>query len=376
MKILFVCNEYPPYPAGGIGVFTKELAESLSGQCEVYVVGLYNVDEITKESINGVNIVRIPGRKSGLFNKLLDRIKLYRNVTQIIDERKVDIVECQDFNGFFAFFPKIKTKLIVRLHGSVSYFYKELKQSGFKSMLWRLIEKNHLLKADHIVSVSDYTAYTTNELFRLKSQKFSTIYNGVKVDNLYRKVDSLEVKKYIFAGSIIKKKGICELIDAWIIFSKGKDNVTLDVYGKDIEGLSDVLIKKLESVGVNNCTFHSPLTKEKLVHQICNSSFFISPTKAEAFSLAPLEAMACSTLVLYSNQTSAKELIKHSENGILIPSSNVEDIIESLEISYSLDVDTYNEMTLNAYNDIVGKFNVEDKCIENIDFYQSIVDVK
>ncbi|EMI7296334.1 glycosyltransferase family 4 protein [Vibrio parahaemolyticus] len=376
MKVLFVCNEYPPYPAGGIGVFTKELAESLSAQCDVYVVGLYNVKETTNESINGVNIVRIPGRKGGIFNKLFDRIKLYRNVAKIVGNKKIDIVECQDFNGFFAFFPKLKAKFIVRLHGSVSYFYKELKQFGLKSFLWRIIEKSHLLKADYIVSVSDYTAHATNELFRLKAKEFSTIHNGVKVDDLYHEVDSLEVKKYIFAGSIIKKKGICELIDAWITFSKGKGNVTLDVYGKDIEGLSDILIKKLELAGINNCTFHSPLAKEELVRQIRNSSFFVSPTKAEAFSLAPLEAMACSTLVLYSNQTSANELIKHSVNGILISSANVDDIIESLEISYSLDVDTYNKMTLNAYNDVVGKFNVEEKCIENRAFYQSVIGVK
>ena len=42
MKILFYCNEYPPYPTGGIGSVTKIVAEELVKRGhEIFVVGYY-----------------------------------------------------------------------------------------------------------------------------------------------------------------------------------------------------------------------------------------------------------------------------------------------------------------------------------------------
>ena len=60
MRILFICNEYPPHKHGGIGSFTRDIAEGLAanGQ-QVTVWGLYDaVKALTIENINGVKVVR------------------------------------------------------------------------------------------------------------------------------------------------------------------------------------------------------------------------------------------------------------------------------------------------------------------------------
>ncbi|MEX6237727.1 glycosyltransferase [Providencia hangzhouensis] len=123
MNILFLCNEYPPFISGGIGVFTKELSVELTklGH-KIYVLGAYpNIKNKQIEVVNNITIIRI-NKKTGLIGELENRIRIYINAKKIIEENKIDIVETQDFNGPLAFYPKFKSHTLVRLHGSVTYF--------------------------------------------------------------------------------------------------------------------------------------------------------------------------------------------------------------------------------------------------------------
>jgi len=66
MKILFVCNEYPPSPHGGVGTFTKTLAHELaqSGHT-ISIVGMYDdVRTITTYIDNDVKVVKLPRSRS------------------------------------------------------------------------------------------------------------------------------------------------------------------------------------------------------------------------------------------------------------------------------------------------------------------------
>lgn len=354
MNILFYCNEYPPYVVGGIGVFTKGLAEHLvrNGH-KVYVVGTYDQKQI--EQINGVTVFR-EEKSSVLF---FNRIKSYFLIKKIIKNYKIDVLEVQDFQGLLAFFPKFKCKIVTRLHGSVSYFYSilNLNKSKLKKAVWYILEKNSILKSDKIVSCSNYTAELTKKIFNITNQ-IEVIYNGVSSGNL-NPSDSIwqdnEPKTYLFYGSLIDKKGIFELVEAWNLFCKGR-NVRLDIYGKDIEGA----ISKLSSFIDNNDTIfvHDPISNSELQRIIAKVNFCIFPTKAEAFSLAPMEAMAQKKVVIYNDQTSAKELITDNYNGLLIDSCSVIDIKSALERSYCLSRSEYYSLSCNAYNTINTEFNL------------------
>ncbi|MTB45058.1 glycosyltransferase, partial [Providencia sp. wls1950] len=117
MNILFICNEYPPYPSGGIGIFTNELSIELvrSGH-GVFVIGLYPIKKKIQDSIFGVNIIRIP-KKNGIFGNIINRYYLYREIKSLIRKEKIDIIETPDFNGLLAFYPRLNCKIITRLHG-------------------------------------------------------------------------------------------------------------------------------------------------------------------------------------------------------------------------------------------------------------------
>lgn len=369
MNILFYCNEYPPYPCGGIGIFTKELAEelALSGH-KVIVFGIYS--ESVNEKINGVEIVRVKGIKR--FGFVLNRLVAYFHIKEIIKNKNIDLMEVQDFTGPIAFFPKLNTKIVSRLHGSVYYFSTLLNDSNkIKSKIWKIIENRSLKNSDVIVSVSDFTAEKTRSIFNIK-QDITTIHNGVVIGNRAIKEGGENII-FTYAGSIIRKKGIVELCRAWDIFSKDKKNVELHVFGKDIEGLVDKL-KKEELC--NKIYFHGPVQKSELIEFYNRTDFCIYPTKAEAFSLAPMEAMSLGKFVLYTNQTSANELVDHLRDGFLIPECDVTEIYNSLEFVFNMNSIDVKNIEEAARNKIIGKFQVKKLLAVNERFYSDLLNIK
>ncbi len=65
MKILFICNEYPPNKHGGIGVFVKNLANNLKNNgFECVIIGIYPILEPTDEIIDNIRVIRITELKS------------------------------------------------------------------------------------------------------------------------------------------------------------------------------------------------------------------------------------------------------------------------------------------------------------------------
>ncbi|MBA0212307.1 glycosyltransferase family 4 protein [Pectobacterium brasiliense] len=373
MKILYYCNEYPPEKSGGIGIFTKEIAERLAADKnnEVYVYGMYSLNEKKIEIINNVFIIR-DTKNNGLLSFITNRVRAYISIKNLINDRKIDLIEVQEFNGLIAFWPKVKAKIVVRLHGSVIYFRTLLHEINIKNLVWRIVEKNTIMSADKIISVSEFTARKTKEIFKF-SKDIDVIHNGINFDGIFREKKSSDHKHYIFSGSIIKKKGVIELIEAWLIFSEDKKNVSLSLYGKDIENLTDILIEKLKSHHNSTVYFHGPVQKDELMLAYSKCDFCLFPSKAEAFSLSPLEAMGMSRVVLYTDQTSARELIDDKNNGILIKGHCVDSILQSLNYSYHLEKDEYDRMARNAFMTVKNKFSIEKVIYRNIETYRDLL---
>lgn len=371
MNILFYCNEYPPYACGGIGTFTYELSVELakSGN-NVYIIGIYDIDKCVHEIIDGVNIYRYPKSKKW-FNHIYNRYKMYFSIKELIKKQKIDILEVQDFNGLLALYSKFNCTTVVRLHGSVYYFKSLLNQIKLKDKIWYFLERQTLLKADKIVSVSDFTAKKTKELFNLHDTEIVTIHNGVNVMNDFNFKKQGGIKKFCFAGSMIKKKGIIELIDAWIIFSNGRGDVELHIFGKDIENHAENILK----LNCESIIIHGAVDKKSLENFFKDIDFCIFPTKAEAFSLAPLEAMAASKVVLYSNQTSYDELVT-KYNAITINESSSPAILDALIFADSLSNEDCLKVAKNGYETVIDRFNVKTKNIENIKFYSLLLSDK
>lgn len=376
MNILFYCNEYPPFPHGGIGTFTQDIAEELAKKnVNIYVYGLYDCNTPTAEKVNGVTVIR--DKKSHSFlGKCLSRISTYFRLKDIIKKNNIDILEVQDAGGLLAFYPKLKTNVVIRLHGTkTTVGALSGEKASLISYMFRILEKSHLQQTENIISVSQFTADFTRSTFGLNFTDHIH-YNGVVPlqyePEITRKYN--DIVNYCYIGSLYERKGIFDLIKYWIEFSKQDDNankVVLFVFGKSVNGSLDKLNETLREHDINNVCFLGHKTKAEIYEFLKKVHFVFIPSHVENFSLVPIESMLNKKVVYYTNQCSASELIADSDNGYLINGSD--DLLNMLQHSYQLSHDTYSSIANNAYKTVLEKFTTDVTLNVDLAYYKKII---
>lgn len=343
MHIGIHCFEYPPCNHGGIGSFTKDLAEGLLKKgYEVSVFGFYynnvlNIDETVIEIINGVKVYRYPEYKrfkNKRLNLIFSRLELLKKIKVLHSEKAFDIIESPENEGWLLFGLPFKIPLITRLHGGTAYFGVELNRKS--STIAKYFEKYQLKNSNHIVSVSNYTGQKTLDVLGL-DKDYSVIYNSVQLpQNLTCQDVKTENNLIVFSGSILPKKGVEELVKAMNLICKDVPTAKLILAGKNIlkkdgKEYKDYLLNLVEDEHKNNVEFVGSLNREKeLFPLLCKAHVCCYPSHTEAFAIAPLEAMALSKPVVYSKLSSGTEALVHEESGLLCDPKSPESIAENI----------------------------------------------
>lgn len=203
--------------------------------------------------------------------------------------------------------------------------------------------------------------------------------------------DEEKVFSFLFVGRIVGDKGINELIDA---FLKLKDYYTsckrgigirLVLVGKYEEELDPVspLTKKI--IG-NNPSIISvgTLQGDDLIACYACNNCFVFPSYREGFPNTPIEAGAMGLPSIVTDINGSREIvcgeyftlyeegIKICQNGIVIPTKNVEALY--IAMRKMIDDDTmYNKMAQNARRMIASRFEQSfvRKCL--FDYYDQII---
>lgn len=373
MKIAFICNEYPPEKCGGIGIFTRELANALvENGYQVTVIGVYpNIQDDIFEELNGVNVLRLATTK-GRFGYYGGRLKLFKKVKQLIKRNQIDIIEVPDFEGNCAFWPKLPIPVIVRLHGSLTYFADEMKQTVSRNT--RRLELSTLRRADVIVSVSKYTADKTRELFKL-DKPIEVIHNAVALPEEYRCKTSYKNTDIVsFSGSLIEKKGVFSLAKAWPKVQKQYPNVQLLMIGKDVVTQGQSAQSKILSLArgyADSIKFTGHISKQEMEDLLVKSDLAIYPSYSESFGLAPIEAMALGLPVIYTQRSCGPEIASGCEGVKLIDPDNTNEIAAT--ICNLLESESKREIMGRANRKKVeDDFTLSSNTLENINLYESL----
>src|SRR5690606_34870048 len=127
-------------------------------------------------------------------------------------------IEAPDWTGITAFM-SLKCPLIIRFNGSDSYFCRLENRPQKKKNFW--FEKLALKGADHLLSVSKFTAEQTALIFDIK-RKITVIPNSVDITYFNLKNRDIEPNTILYFGTIIRKKGVLELAAIFNIIIKEK----------------------------------------------------------------------------------------------------------------------------------------------------------
>lgn len=266
---------------------------------------------------------------------------------------------------------------VITPHGMLDKW--ALNQSFIKKKLsWRMWEKYAFDNCSNIQALCDAELETIRKMN--SSWKTLKITNGIKIPSkenssfigrpqYWQGIIPNDANVLLFIGRFHKKKGINQLIKAWEILTRAKDN---EKWWLCFVGSGDLRI-------MNNKNLHKiykrilvlkpvfGLDKEKIFK---NSSAFILPSFSEGLPMAPLEAMSYGVPCLISENCNLNQAIKIG--AALETNPSVDEIVESLKIFFKMNSRERRKISQLAYKYVCENHSWDKITCEIKSLYRSI----
>ena len=378
MKIAFLTSEYP-HPkigfAAGIGTSIMNLSNGLLKHGHQVVVVIYGQDKDEKFQDNGITFYKIKNIKLKGFSRILTQKKIQRLINNLTIKGEIDLVEAPDWTGISS---RIKPKcpMVIKLHGSDTYFcHLDNRPVKFFN---KLQEKRALKNADALLSVSQYTAAITKELFLLQ-RDFTVIPNSIDV-NKFSLNDKIEVQEnsILYFGTLIRKKGMLELPLIFNEVYKKNNQAKLILVGRDASDIISrnastwsIMQSLFDKEALQNVNYIGSVPYDKIKEHISSAAVCVFPTFAEALPVSWIEAMAMQKAIVASDIGWATEVIDDCVDGFLSHPKNhnlfADRILELLD-----NQKLRNQFGAEARKKVTQKFSIEIIAKQSADFYQKI----
>lgn len=382
MKIAFLTPEYPHTitgKSGGLGTSIRSLALGLIDQgCAVRVL-VYGQNEETTFEEEGIVIQRIKNIKVKGLSWFLTRKKIEKIINHLYNDGSIEVVEAADWTGITSFIKPKKCPIVIRLHGSDTYFC----HLDNRPVKWsnKFHEKRALQNANGHLSVSNYTAEVTNQLFH-QENKFTIIHNGADSNGFNTGAIENNNQKILYFGTLIRKKGLLELPYIFNLVVEKNPNAELILVGKDASDIMtgshstwEMMQKLFSSQAKKKVHYLGPVPYSEIKKYIDESTLCVFPSFAEAFPVSWLEAMAMSKAIVASNIGWGKEVITDGEDGFLVHPNNHKEfatkislILESKELK--------NKLGKKAREKVISDFDIQKIAAKNIVYYKKLISKK
>jgi len=379
----FVCHEYPPCKHGGIGSFTKDLAEALvEDGYDVTVIGYYlehdlSLDSAVDEYINGVRVIRYPRSKLFKFeplNTIRDRARIYTQIKLLHKEKIFCVFESPAGSGWLPFGLPYDIPLISRLHGGEVFTAYHMGKHISKMI--KFFEQMQLKHSNEIIAVSNFIGNEIKKLVGFKKD-FITIYNSISAV-FFQKFDADYIKgRIVFTGTVRESKGIDTLIKACTLVFEQNPIAHLVVAGRismlpDKRPYTDKLKSLIPSKFWDRIEFVGPVDRDtEMIPLLKSAQVCCFPSYFESFSLASLEAAALGKAVIYTKLATGKELFVHKVNAMLInPMDHIE--LSSVLLDLLNDQQKCNDLGIEAQKNVTMKFGFDKFFESNLQIYKRV----
>ena len=206
------------------------------------------------------------------------------------------------------------------------------------NLLFNLKKKKKGLKIDKLIALTKFGKKKFIE-FGIPENKLTVKPNFINESKQVKNSNPVKEEFILYVGRLTKEKGIETLIKAW-----EKIDFKLKIFG---DGPLKEKIKKIINKRIELNEFVPNIEISKKMSQ---AKFLIFPSEwYEPFGITLLEAFANKLPILSSNIGSMKEIITDKENGILFKASNVEDLIEKINLMIN-NPDLLNIIKEKAYD--------------------------
>ncbi|MCG9973037.1 glycosyltransferase family 4 protein [Christiangramia crocea] len=377
MHIAFLTPEYPHEltgPSGGLGTSIKNLADSLVRNNIRVSVIVYEQSLDRELEENGIRFYLLKHQHYAFGGWFFHRKYIQKFLNRLIEKEKVEVIEATDWTGITAFM-RINCPVVIRLNGSDAYFCEmENRKQKLKN---RLFEKVALKNADHHISVSQFTAIKTNEIFNLELP-FSIIPNSIEIDKFLPAAKKPVENRILYFGTVIRKKGVLELSKIFNEVVKERPDSELVIIGKDVidifENRSTIELfrQNLSEKATERFSYLGAVDYSEVKTHIAEAAVVVLPSFAEALPMTWIEAMAMEKAVVTSNIGWAPEVMVDGKTGFMEdPRSHkayAEKIVRLLD-----NEDLRESVGKQAREQVKKKFSSEVVVKKNIEFYKKIL---
>jgi len=380
MHLCYLSNEYPKpgHAHGGIGSFLKVICPALvaAGHHVTVINGTYGLREsVVRE---GVNIIYTPfSTKKGIawwqnFKALNSEIKALHHT------QPIDVIEGSELG--FAFLDKIDgIAYVIRLHGG-HHFFAEGEQRPINA--WKgFQEKRSFKKADGFIAVSQYVANHTAKFLPMTSKPLKVIMYPINLKMFTpSSFEQMTPYRLVFAGTLIEKKGIRQLVEAMKSIVERFPDTELYAYGRDwkdaygnsyLEKLQQTIPPSLKS----KIHFPGSVDQTDLPSIYEKANLCVFPSHIETLGLVAPEAMAMQRPVLYTTTGPGPEVITHGESGWLCNPHDAADIADKVIEVFSNPEESRRRAKVGL-DKVDFQFNVSNILGQNLDFYSQVIESK
>ena len=380
MHIAFLTPEYPHKKishAAGIGTSIKNLAVALVKEnCKVSII-VYGQNKSLVFEDEGV-VIHVLEDKNYRFAKWYWYRKYIQNYcNQLIKEQNITILEAADWTGITAFM-KFKIPLVIRFHGSDTYFCHLEKRKQKLKNFW--FEKLAIQKAKAFIAPTTFAGNLSQKLFGLQNKKIQTIHNGLELG----KFENSHPEEYqngllLYIGTIIRKKGVLELPKIFNQVRQQHPQASLILIGgdsSDIETQSQstwqLMQNRFQDDDLHSVTYLGKIPYHEVQQYIKKAHVCVFPSFAETLGMVTIEAMAMQKPVVNTKIGWAKELIVDGESGFLVHPKNHQEYAAKIT-SILNDNALAKKLGANARERVEKKFEITKIAAENIAFYKSLI---
>ncbi len=318
-RVLMLNYEYPPL-GGGAANATAHILKEFAGQDDVRIdLVTSGIGKDRQEKIkNNITIHFLDIQKRGDIHYqsskdlLMYSWRAYWKAKSLIRNQQFDLVHA--FFGIPCGYIAMRLGLpyIVSLRGSDVPFYNERFRHADK-LIFQSLSRKIWARASKVIANSKGLKELAH---KTSDRQIEVIPNGVDTEKFKPAVNHRSRQNFISTCRLIERKGVLELLEAFIEVLKTHPRATLTFIGAG--NLRKQMIERVARLGLQeSIKFPGVVDHRELPNHYQDADIFILPSKNEGMSNSLLEAMASGLPVIVTDTGGTEELVSPSSGFII-----------------------------------------------------------
>lgn len=237
-----------------------------------------------------------------------------------------------------------------------------------------------LRRCDDVAAVSRFAGELSVSLFRLRSEP-RVVHNGLDLSAFaVPREECREPLTVLYLGSIVRKKGILDLCQAFSLLLESIPEARLVLVGRDCaDALSGsrstwaLCSGLLTEQAKSRIEYVGPKSYDQVQEYYQKATVGAFPSHVEALPMTWLEAMACGLPVVAYETGWSDELIAHGESGLLVPEGDIRALGRTLA-GLLRSPSERSRIAQRARLRVEERFSIERAADESLQWYRDVIE--